>query len=133
MRKILYTLLIVGVLGILVAYKLYNKPHRHANEKPFVSMHAHELFNLFSTNEQQANENFLDKVLQVNGTVTEVRINQEGKQILVLESDDPIFGISCTLTQQDEKIKKGDVIHIKGICKGYLSDVVLTDCIIINP
>ena len=131
MRKILYILLAIGAAGLFVAYKLYTKPHRHANEKPFVSIQAKELFNLFASNEQQANENFLDKVLQVNGRVTEVRINQEGKQIIVLESDDLIFGISCTMEGQEE-VNKGDVIHIKGICKGYLSDVVLTDCIIMN-
>ncbi|MBL7857278.1 MAG: hypothetical protein JNM57_06285 [Cyclobacteriaceae bacterium] len=133
MRKVLFLLLALGAVSALVAYQIYNKPHRHAEGKPYVSIHAHELYDLFTADENQANENFLDKVIQVNGTIAEISLNQDDRQVILLQSNDPLFGISCTLEKTDRKISKGDVIHVKGICKGYLSDVVLTDCVIINP
>lgn len=126
---ILWTILAALVMVSAIAFWLYNKPHRTAEQRPFVSLSATELFKAFESDEISANENYLDKIIEVHGEVGEVTIDMDKNTIVIFKSDDPIFGIRCTLEANNTHIKPGDTIHLKGICKGFLSDVVLTDCI----
>jgi hypothetical protein len=126
---IVWTLIIAVVLIAVLALWLYNKPHRTADQKPFVSLSATELFKTFESDEASANENYLDKVLEVYGEVIEITQDIDNHTIVVLKSNDPIFGVRCTLDKGNSHISIGETIHLKGICKGYLSDVVLTNCI----
>lgn len=129
-------LVVVGVLliaaGIFV-YKLYTREHRMIEQEQYTSIHAQQLFEAFEENEAQANTKFLNQVIEVTGVVSEILTNQENKTVVVLKSNDPLFGISCTLEQSTSRLSQGDSLILKGICTGYLSDVVLTDCIIIKP
>jgi hypothetical protein len=112
-----------------VAIWFYNKPHRTADRKPFVSLSAVALFKAFEADEISANENYLDKVVEVHGEVAEVMQDMDGQTVVVFKTEDAIFGVRCTLDQNHSPIQPGDTIHLKGICKGFLSDVVLTNCI----
>jgi len=126
---ILWATITALVVVSAIAFWLYNKPHRTAEQKPFVSLSAKELFKAFESDETSANENYLDKVIEVHGEVGEVTRDLDNNTIVIFKSDDPFFGIRCTIGTNNMQIKPGDTIHMKGICKGYLSDVVLTDCI----
>ena len=126
---IVWTLIIAVVVIAVLALWLYNKPHRTADQKPFVSLSATELFKAFESDEISANENYLDKVIEVYGEVVEITQDMDNHTIVMLKSDDPIFGIRCTLERASSHIKTGETVHLKGICKGFLSDVVLTNCI----
>lgn len=129
-------LVVVGVLliaaGIFV-YKLYTREHRMVEQEQYTSIDASQLFTAFEENEAQANTKFLNQIIEVTGVVSEILTNQENKTVVVLKSNDPLFGISCTLEQSASRLSEGDSLILKGICTGYLSDVVLTDCIIIKP
>lgn len=124
-RKIAVGVLIVLVSGAFVAYRLYNKPHRDPSREVGIKVEAIKLFADFQTDEAQANNMYLGKTLEVNGVVTEIAENQEQSLILVLESGDPIFGVRCTLTASDYRPEVGESVTVKGICTGYLSDVVI--------
>lgn len=132
MKKILILFGSLLLLAALVGYSLYNKPHRNASGEAYVSIQAAELFNLFETNEAQANENYLDKIIEVHGVVSAASVNQQGTKVLILESTDPMFGVSCTLANTKIDFHPGDNVRLKGFCKGYLSDVVLTDCVVVK-
>lgn len=131
-RAIVLGSLVVFTLGSVVAYRLYNKPHRSVEEEPYVSVSAYELFSAFEANEAEANKRFLDKVVQVDGTVSEILSNQDGESVLLLKTGDPLFGISCTIKGGIADIKPGTPVKVKGICTGYLSDVVLTDGLLVG-
>lgn len=118
--------LLVGSLTIVWFY--YNKPHRSVNDETAIAMDAASLFEKFQSNETEANSLFLNKVLEVKGRVGTVALNTEKKSVIFLETNDPIFGINCTLNNNKEGILVGDSIVIKGICTGYLSDVILVRC-----
>ena len=130
MKKALYiTLAVIGV-AIFIAIKIYNKPHRQAEKEAGIPIDAISLFEAFEKNETEANTKYLDQVLEVNGVISSVMKNQEGTQVIVLKSNDLLFGVSCTLMAREKPVNAGDTVTIKGFCKGYLSDVVLTDCVI---
>ncbi|HRJ28660.1 MAG TPA: hypothetical protein PLV21_07895 [Cyclobacteriaceae bacterium] len=131
-KGILWAGVVLLVIGVTTAFWLYNMPHRKANAEPFVTLKATELYKSFEANEAEANENYLDKVIEVHGIVSSVSINQQGDQVILMQSNDPMFGVSCTMDKSMQDVKPGQSLYLKGICKGYLSDVVLTDCIYIK-
>jgi hypothetical protein len=119
-------LLLLLVSGIFM-YQ-YNKPARNIHGEEAIRITAEQLFQQFSTNEQVANTLYLNKVVEVNGDVVEIKHTEQGKDVVVLKSTDPMFGTSCTLAQKSGEmamLKPGDKATLKGICTGYLTDVVL--------
>jgi uncharacterized protein YxeA len=133
MKKII---LIVLALALLVgggtALYLWNKPHRTAEEKPFATLSANSLFVEFSTNETAAWEKYRDKVIQINGVVEEIKTDASGNTEVVLTTEDILGKVIVTLKQgaKAEGVDVGMTIDIKGICNGYLSDVLLNQGVV---
>lgn len=127
MRKILIVIVVVVSGAILYAASLYTKKHKQAIGKAAATLTALELFQAFEINESQANDMYLDKILEVSGTISGVIRNQDGVQVIMLQTENPMFGVSVTMAQENKAIQSGEQIRLKGICRGYLSDVVLTD------
>jgi len=125
MRKIILIIIILVSAAVVVGVTLYHKPHRSVAQEEAIAVTAAQLFREFETNEEASNKKYLDQVIEVTGTVSGITINQEGYQVILLQTDNPLFGIQCTLLDQTE-IRKDETVTLKGICTGYLSDVVLT-------
>jgi len=100
-----------------------------------IPVSATELYSKFTSNEPQANQAYLNKVLQVSGQVLEVKNSTAAGKVVVLNTGDPMFGVACSLSSVEtpaRPVKPGEKITIKGICTGYLSDVVLTNSYLMN-
>ncbi len=126
-----------GVVFLTVAFAIffvYNKPHR-STDKVDESVDAGALLMAFDESEEEANQRFLDKVIEVKGKVKEV-IEQENSYILMLGEEGSFNGISCTLDQEQDSVafglKAGDEVVVRGICTGFLLDVVLVNCRVIS-
>lgn len=135
-RSALKWFILAGIiLCVLMAFiYAYNKPHRQVmNETPLLTIQAYELFTQYTADEKAANSLYLDKVLQVQGTVGEIIRNEQGETTLVLKDETEPFGVSCTMQQKQRKnistIQVGDRVVIKGLCTGMLMDVVLVKCV----
>lgn len=128
--KLIVSILAVLIVGGLVLMTYYNKPHRNLEKEPVLTISAIELFNHFVTDETAANTLYLDKVLVVSGNVKATTHNQQNAQVITLEAGDDYFGVQCTLTAHATEVSINDFVAIKGICKGFLSDVVLTDAVL---
>ena len=130
--------LIFGIIAIIIlsgfgyAYYIWNKPSRDVSKEEGIKITAVAIFDSFENNEQAANISFLNKAVEVTGTVTNVKTNQAGNTVVYLKSDDPVFGVNCTFKQNPGKIEKGGNITFKGICTGYLSDVILNQGVLIK-
>ncbi len=126
---------LIGVIALAAAAAVYfyvmNKPHRSIRDEDGLAVTADSLFLAFQHNETAANAAYLNKVLRVDGKVKSVERNTEGKQVVVLETGDIMFGINCTMDKEQDA-KEGDAIVVKGICTGYLADVVMNQCVIQN-
>lgn len=127
---ILITLLIIIISAILFFYT-WNKPHQNLEEVAGIKIGATELFHAFMEDEQAALKTYNGKVLTVTGTISAISRNNDGKQVLVLQSDDPLFGINCSM-EQEAAVHEASTVTIKGICTGYTSDVILIRCYLIN-
>lgn len=126
---------LLTVILLLAAYFwffVWNKPQVNVANAQSIKINAAALFREYSTNEQAANASYLEKVVEVSGEVTSVTKNAEGLTVVLLKTDDPMFGINCTVEQKDIHLKEGDTVTLKGICTGYLTDVVLIRCFLIK-
>ena len=133
MKKKLTLWLVAAILlaAAIWAWKVYNKPHKDfASEKHAFELSAQELFTAFGQDEKKANQKYLGQVLLVTGTVQKKDRSDKGKTVLLLQTNDPLFGVSCFLedTNRGSDVPEGATVKIKGVCDGYASDVVLTHC-----
>lgn len=135
-KKIIVGILVLGIIGAFVVYKIYNKPHVDVSETSAdVTISANKIMQDFSSDENTANSNYLDKIILVNGIVSETKIeNKIG--IITLKTDDDFGSVQCHLSEEATKeistLKQGETIIVKGICTGYLMDVILVKSEIIN-
>jgi hypothetical protein len=130
-------LLIILIVGLVVAFGTWKYVFRKAetsvkSEKAEVEITATELLKSFEVNEDSANARFLNKIILVEGTVAEVKSDTSGYSIYLKEPES-VSGVLCGFNKEvkiEKQIKPGDVVIIKGICNGYLMDVVLNKCCI---
>jgi hypothetical protein len=141
--KMIGNILVVGfIIGIGFAGWLYNKPHRDIGaEEADYNLSANELFEAFLREEEQANKKYLNKVVQVNGSVKETSIDQKGRVSLVLAAEEADMGgvnarFSEDQTEKAKKVGKDKQITIKCRCIGFESDlfkeVRLDNCSFVN-
>lgn len=135
-KKIIISILVLGLLGAFVAYKMYNKQHVNvANEKADITLTANKILTDFTADETTANTKYLEKIVQVKGTVTDIKI-ENNIGIVTLKTNDDFASILCHLTEAEtkniSKITKTQEVTLKGICTGFLMDVILVKCVIIN-
>lgn len=129
MRNIVFTLgcgFVAFLAGLLIY--CYNKPRNLATETG-IPVTATELYSQFTSDQLQANQAYLNKVLQVSGQVLTIKNTPYAGSTVVLYTGDPVCNVSCRLNKKEHMtgVKPGEKITIKGICSGYMSDVVLTN------
>ena len=132
MKKVLIVLLGLVILGGIGGYFLWNKPHQDvASAKADVVFTADHLLNAFETDENAANAKYLDKIIKVNGMIKDIENNDAGEISVILATDNEMSSVICNFAPDfgdTQKLKSGDEIVIKGLCSGYLMDVVLDRC-----
>jgi hypothetical protein len=133
-RKLFYTIIIsvavAGAIAALAFYAIFFKSHRSVENEQAISVTAVQLFSDFVANEQDANKRYLDKAVEVTGKITEITSDMERHTVVELATDDILFGVRCTLLDSQTSLQPGDTVRIKGICKGFLSDVIITNGIL---
>ena len=125
-------LLLIIVVGGAIAYRMWNKPNRDVAKEKGIAITAAQLVTEFQENETAANTKYLNKPIEVSGTVSNVAQNQEGITTVLLSSNDAMTGVFCTLKENNPNIKTSTQVVIKGICNGMLSDVRLGEAILVK-
>lgn len=127
-------LLLLGMLAAGIGFYIYNKPVASLeNKKPDIEVTASRLISDYESDEKTANGTYLGKIVQVSGKVAAIGV-EEGKTKIQLETENPISMIICELEDGSNAgtVKVGDEIKIKGLCSGYLSDVILVQASLVK-
>ena len=135
-RKILGSALtLVGLLAAGVWYYVfvYSKTHHHnvADEKGLF-VQAGQIVKDYENDEAGANKKYLNKAIEIQGLILKKEKDQAGNTTITLKSGDPMANIFCTLKPGEASKLHGNQMLIKGICTGYLSDVVLNDAVVLK-
>ena len=97
-------------------------------------MDATKLLQDFETNEDSANLKYGSKIVMITGTVGSVTKDSLGYSVY-LKEEDSISGVVCSFDAasfDSARIRPGAKINVKGICMGYLMDVQMNKCSIVE-
>jgi len=123
--------LLLLLIGALVGYRMYNKPHQDlAGATADHQLMATELFTDFDSDEAVANAKYLDKVIRVEGKILSVNTGDNGQISLTLDGGGMMGGVVCQLDPSLQKadFSEGQSVTLNGLCTGMLMDVILVRC-----
>lgn len=125
------TILIWMGIGIFAWYYVNKPADSLESATPDFSISSPAFIAQFNENEEAATQQYLGKVIEISGTVQDITVEENGNMSITLNGDE-MFGVSCKMNKNNEKliqkVNKGDGIVVKGICSGKLMDVVLVNC-----
>ncbi len=130
-KIILGAVALVLLIGALVGYRMYNKPHVDlATATADHQLSATALFAAFEADEAAANAKYLDKVIRVEGEIMKVTKEENGQSSLTLNAGGMLGGVICQLDPSLTEVSftEGQNITLNGLCTGMLMDVVLVRC-----
>jgi hypothetical protein len=89
----------------------------------------------YLNDETHADSVFSGKIIEVIGLVKEVTF-LNNRNTVILYGENSSSGIICDFDDKQieeiKKISKNDTVMIKGVCKGFLKDVILLNCLLMN-
>lgn len=139
LKRLVWSVFIIALIGILSGYYLWNKPHEEIG-KPQFTITAELLAKEFSDNEEEASKKYIGTnnkpiVTEISGSVQDVLSDTSGISIS-FDTGDPLNGVSCALDKFTKQIrtefKSGDKVKLKGLITGKLTDIVVDRCVILE-
>ncbi len=136
-KNILVAAAIIIIIAAGYFYREYNrKPADVIDAAPAYKIEAAKMVELYETDEPEANRQWLGKIVQVAGSITEINNQQDTLINIILGESNAMHKVSCLLDKRHiteiEKCAVGQQISIKGICTGFLLDVELNRCVIVD-
>ncbi len=130
------SILVIALVAVFIYLVVYNKPHVDVSKSSAdISLVSNTIVEDFEKDENQANAKYLEQIIQVTGTISELSTEND-KGIVVLGTSDSFGSVMCHLSSKESQkiktLKNGQQVTIKGICTGYLMDVILVKCVIVN-
>jgi len=84
----------------------------------------------YEADEPLANSQYLDRILEVDGVISEISKNQKGEMVIALQGTD-MGTVRCTVEgSAPAAVSTGEKAVLKGICTGYLTDVIMVRCVL---
>ena len=118
-RKIIIAVVIILLVAGFFGYRMYKEETPDiVNKKPDVKTNVTNLVAAFEKDTASAIKMYLDKIVEVTGTVKS--IDTSGSIILGDEgTSEVIAGLDRRHLKDYEKIKVGSIAIIQGVCSGY--------------
>lgn len=134
--KIIVIGLILIVVSLFFIINLYNKPFADTkNSTPKLKVTSQEILNDFEVDERLANEKYVDNLIQIKGEIADLSFDR-GIGVITLKDTSGSSSIICQMLPEANlnvlKLKKGNQVFIKGVCAGYLIDIIVVRCILTN-
>ncbi len=131
---IIATIICILSLGFYYYVFIYSKNnHRQVDKETAIIISADSLSYYYISNEKAANALYLNKALRITGKIISIDTNQQGAQTITLGNETSFNNVYVTLTSKSTSpLKVGALLTIQGLCTGSLSDVIITEAIIIN-
>lgn len=126
MNKWLKISLIGFVIGLICAFVVYKVMYRPVKEiesfKVNLSIDGGALVDEFIKDPQNANEKYLEKVLEVSGIVHKIEVSDSSLTILFDDGKDYIISMSVNEknTEKAKQLKVGDLTALIGQYNGYI-------------
>ena len=136
-----YRFILFAGLTILAAagtYGLNEYSRRHPDTHQLNAVFkvaAVDLVSVFEADASRATKEYADKVIEVRGIVSTIQ-RTDSSGTVFLKGKTSSSSVMCQFDQKAfreiTQLRYGQLITIKGICSGYLMDVVIVRCILID-
>ncbi|MGF1564883.1 MAG: hypothetical protein ACFCUH_05925 [Flavobacteriales bacterium] len=132
MRNIL---LYIGVAVVAVAiygwYEFNRTVPTLEDAKADFTLAADELFDAFDSDEDGATAKYVGKVIEVSGTVIAIEVKTEGSTVTLEAANAMVGGVNCAFGAAPD-LKEGQQLTLKCACQGFLMDVVMNNCNVVQ-
>ena len=131
----LFVVFFMALAGILFGLYMFNLKAKDLQKvKPDFVITAGELQKAFEANETTANTTYLDKVIEVSGTINDLKSGEGNTFNVSLKTESPMSSVICTFQSMTglQNLKSGDQITIRGQCSGFLMDILLNNCVVVK-
>lgn len=131
----LFVITFIAISAILAALYMYNLKHTdRAKAKPDFVITATLLQKAFEDNEIASSAKYINKIIEVSGKIASIKPLENNIVNISLETGSDLSSVICTLPAITEpsKFSAGDEITLRGECSGFLMDVLLNNCAVIN-
>jgi hypothetical protein len=125
----------VAIAGVLFGLYMYNlKPQDLQKVKPDFIVTAPDLLKAFESDENAATAKYVNKVVEVSGTIQSVKPGENNALTISLNTGSDLSAVICTLQGNSEptNLGTGEQITIRGKCSGFLMDVLLNNCVVVT-
>lgn len=133
LKLVLIALAVLAVAGAAAGYYLYNlKPQDLGKAKSDFVITSAELLRAFEEDEVAATAKYTNKIVEVTGNVASVERGDNNTVNISLKTGSDFSSVICTFPSEvnPELIKVGSQISVRGVCSGYLMDVLLNNCVL---
>jgi tRNA_anti-like len=130
----LFVVLVIAISGILAGLIMFNKKHTDTSRaKPDFIVTATSLQKEFEDNEKTASAKYINKILEVKGTIASITPADSSNTNISLKTGSDMSSVICTFSKiaDPSKFKTGEEITLRGECSGFLMDVLLNNCAVI--
>jgi hypothetical protein len=131
----LFAVMFIAVAAILAALYLFSMTHSDIKKaKPDFEITATQLQKEFDYDETKASIKYINKIVEVTGTIASIKPEENNSINISLATENRISSVICTCPaiRDISEYKPGDKVTIRGICSGYLMDVLLNNCAVIE-
>jgi len=129
---------VIVIIACLAVIYIFNKPRNDISDLPTdYVVEAKNLVEEFKKDDEKANSKYSEKIIEVSGVIAEINISENGTgSNCILRLTNEISGVICEFEPGGDKELKnfqiGDNVTIKGKYSGFLMDVVINTCKIIE-
>lgn len=99
------------------------------------SLTAQNLIKEYQENELGTDKKYTEQIIEIEGHIHEIS-TLKGSSVITLKDPESDSSIICHMQAKDNKraltLKKGQRVTIKGVCTGYLLDVMMVRCILVE-
>lgn len=126
----------IGIACILGIYTIFNYEGIDTRKaKTELSITTNELFDDFNEDKEASFNQYIEKVIEVKGTLYQVTFKGD-KYSLLLRGKQIDALVLCEMQKDQapiiETLQIGDEVKVKGILKGFLMDAILLNCIVLE-
>jgi len=128
--------LVLIIISLFFIINLYNKPFIDIKKSnPELVISAQEILSDYQADENLANKKYVDNLIQIKGEIADISFDN-GISIITLKDISGFSSIICHMLPEANlnvlKLKKGNQIVIKGVCTGFLIDIMMVRCVLTN-
>ena len=134
-KVFLIIIILVVIAGVIYAFTEYNRTNKDLkNVSPDYTINMNALVGDYDKDSSAFSKKYIDKVIEVSGTVKS--IDMDGSPVIIsLGESGSMSSVKCSMDSSYtnyKPVKEGNQVAIKGICFGASSDALFGTDVSLN-